>query len=151
MPSILSIYSTSPNFSAPISHNSPIETRTLLSFYSSVGLCVKVRACDSKQTSAALNSSRNYTSPANAMPTLLLYIAFFFVTISFVSEICLGIFVTCFQILTQISRLNSLSSRMEFKLNFILPTVCHSASTVKYVTKCSRITWILSIFNLKLI
>ena len=57
----------------------------------------------------------------------------FFATGSFVSEICRGIFVTCFQIITQVSSLNSLPVRMEFNLNVILPTMCRSASAVKYV------------------
>jgi len=91
---------------------------------------VKVRAWDSKQTSAALNSSRNYACPANVTRTLLFYSAFF-VTGSFVSEICLGIFVTYFQILKQVSSLNNQPIRMEFKLNVILPTTCSSSSAVK--------------------
>jgi len=107
---------------------------------------MKVRAWDSKYTSAALNSSWNYACPANITSKL-----FFFVTGSFVSENCRGIFVTCFKILKQVSSLNSQHIRMEFKLSVILPTMCLSASAVKYVTKCSRITWILSILNLKFI
>jgi hypothetical protein len=103
---------------------------------------VEVRACDSKHVSAALNSSWNYECPVNVTRTLLLYSAFFCVTGSFVSEICLGIFVACFQILTQVSRLSSLPIRMEFKLSVILPAMCRSASAGKCVTKRSRITWI---------
>jgi len=45
--------------------------------YSSAGLCVKVCACGSKRISSALNSSWNYTCPANVTRSLLLYSAFF--------------------------------------------------------------------------
>ena len=90
---------------------------------------MKVRTCDSKHLSAALNSSWNYACPANVTRTFLIYSAFF-VTLSFVSEICLGNFVTSFQTLTQLSRSHSLPSRMEFKLNVILPTMCRSTSAV---------------------